>query len=271
MGTQDFCVIKKEVGETPLQALERYRIDAGIPSNVPLAYAGRLDPMASGKLLILIGDECKRQKAYHQLHKEYEFEVLFGVRSDTGDVLGLVDVCGTPKVSADHLQQSIKKLVGPITLPYPNFSSKTVSGKPLHVWTLEGRLSEINVPSYTSEIFLLKLVDFKHISHADVYETSTKKIETIPKVTEESKALGNDFRRPEIRTAWQKFNSSNWSDEYSVATFRCVCSAGLYMRTLAGVIARTVDTCGIAYSIHRTKIGSYQKLPFGFGVWLKQF
>ena len=46
--------------------------------------------MASGKLLILIGDECKNQKKYFGLDKEYEFEVLFGVESDTGDVLGLI-------------------------------------------------------------------------------------------------------------------------------------------------------------------------------------
>jgi tRNA U55 pseudouridine synthase TruB len=40
-------------------------------------------PMASGKLLVLLGEECKHQENYHSLDKEYEFSVLLGIGSDT--------------------------------------------------------------------------------------------------------------------------------------------------------------------------------------------
>ena len=71
--------IHKEVGETPLQALIRVRKLHHIAEDVPLAYAGRLDPMAEGILLVLIGDTCKSQNEYHRLDKKYVFEMLLGI------------------------------------------------------------------------------------------------------------------------------------------------------------------------------------------------
>ena len=103
--------------------------------------------MASGKLLVLIGDECKRQSEYHGLDKEYEFSVLFGISSDTADVLGRLRTLSlVPTVSSEQLAEVAEDLVGDIELPYPHFSSKTVEGKPLHTWTMEGRLEETKFP-----------------------------------------------------------------------------------------------------------------------------
>ena len=83
-------ILEKEIGETPLSCTERWRTSRPDLIGVPLSYAGRLDPMASGKLLILIGEECKQQATYHGLDKEYEFSILFDVSSDSQDVLGRI-------------------------------------------------------------------------------------------------------------------------------------------------------------------------------------
>ena len=128
-----YVILHKHVGETPLQRLQKYQSEHTELSGVPLAYAGRLDPMAEGKLLVLQGDECKVQEKYHDLDKEYEFEVLFGVSSDTADVLGMLHTCDVPELSSAELEKTAQKLIGKIELPYPHFSSKTVQGKPLHV------------------------------------------------------------------------------------------------------------------------------------------
>jgi tRNA pseudouridine55 synthase len=153
-----YATIEKAVGETPLVAAERLRAQLSLGTEVPLAYAGRLDPMASGKLLILIGDECKNQEKYHAFDKEYQFSILFGVHTDTADVLGLAETCAVPNtLDSTLLEQAARTLVGNITLPYPHFSSKTVKGKPLHTWTLEGRLSEIEIPVKESRVYRLSL------------------------------------------------------------------------------------------------------------------
>lgn len=273
---QKYVVLEKQVGETPLQCAEAWR--AAQPpafANVPLAYAGRLDPMASGKLLILIGEECKRQQKYHGLDKEYQFEVLFGVQSDSGDVLGLVASSSRPGLSVRDLEKRLHATCGDfqgqVTFPYPKFSSKTVHGKPLHTWTLEGRLHEIAIPTYTSTVYSLRLNKIRTLTGAEVCATASEKIESIPPVTDDRKALGNDFRRTDVRASWKQLNDEHATDTFAVATFSCTCSSGTYMRTLAEEIAARLGTVGLAFSIHRSVIGTYQPLPLGFGFWRKTF
>ncbi len=267
-----FVVLNKKVGETPLECMEKWR-EAQPPAykTTSLTYAGRLDPMASGKLLVLIGEECKKKDEYLGLDKEYEFSVLLGASSDTGDVLGLVTTQSTTDFSKAKIRHASNQLIGQISLPYPKFSSKTVNGKPLHTWTIENRLHEITIPTKTSTIYKLSLLKLETIKAAELYKAVSYKIETIPTVTEKRKALGNDFRRPDIRDSWKKFLATNTDKDFQIATFRCTASSGTYMRTLAEVLAKQLGTTGLAYSIHRTKIGRYQPILPKIGLWLKTY
>ena len=256
-------MLDKLVGQTPLQCAELWRVNKPELAGVPLAYAGRLDPMASGKLLVLIGDECKVQEKYHNLDKQYDFSVLFGVSSDTADVLGRLQFANTiPTLTLNQLETICTSLVGEIELPYPHFSSKTVKGKPLHVWTLEGRLAEIVIPTKISNIFKLQPTKVETKSRAQIYAEASAKIETIAKVEDASKALGNDFRRVDVRADWKRFAELGTpADLFTIVTFTCINSSGTYMRTLASIIAKAASTTGLAYHINRTTIGRFQPLP----------
>jgi tRNA pseudouridine(55) synthase len=266
-----YIVLEKKVGETPLSCLEDYRAAHSELLDFPMAYAGRLDPMASGKLLVLLGDECKVQEKYHGLDKEYIFEVLLGASSDSGDVLGLLEK-GAKSTTEEDIAHSLKSFVGEVELPYPHFSSKTVEGKPLHTWKVEGKIHEVEIPTKRSTIYKLDLLSVKEKSVLDIYNYATEKIETIPPVTDERKAIGNDFRRDEVRESWRKLLVDTHPETpFTILKIRCICSSGTYMRTLAGLIGERLGTKGLAYSIHRTKIGTYSPLPLGFGFWSKQF
>jgi tRNA pseudouridine(55) synthase len=266
-----YLTVHKAVGETPLQAIERLRIEKHIPREVPLAYAGRLDPMASGKLLVLIGDECKKQEQYHAFDKSYTFEVLIGLGSDTGDVLGLITRTETKTFTQAHIKQVLNTLIGNISLPYPHFSSRTVHGKPLHTWTLEGRLSEIEVPIKHSRTYALTLEKFSTYSAKEIYASVAKKIETIPLVTDPRKALGADFRRDAVRASWSNIASA-WPDTlYQIAQCCCTASSGTYMRSLAEELGTRLGTRALAYSIHRTRIGVYVPLTRRYGFWRSSF
>lgn len=267
-----YATIEKHIGETPLVATERLRAKLNLPASTPLAYAGRLDPMASGKLLILIGNECKRQSMYHDFDKEYAFSVLFGIESDTHDVLGIVERARTsPHINAHTLHTIAHSFEGEITLPYPHFSAKTVQGKPLHVWTLEGKVHDIEVPLRTSRIYKLTPRHTETIPARTLLTRVLEKIETIPTVTEASKALGRDFRRTEVREAWRNLIEEAPQQSYTIAHFTCIASSGTYMRTLASEIAKSIGTTGLAYHIHRTRIGTYRPLWGRFGVWTRSF
>lgn len=265
-----YRTIEKEVGETPLQALERLRERENISKSIPLAYAGRLDPMASGTLLVLMGDECKVQERYHKLDKEYIFEVLLGVTSDTGDVLGIIKP-GSSVASHKSIGPILHELTGKIALPYPHFSSKTVQGKPLHTWTLEGRLAEIEVPIKKSTIYSLKHLTTYQLTAAELVDRVGKKINSLPTVTDPRKALGEDFRRHEVRGSWQLVYALDPYALYTVHQIQCIASSGTYMRSLAERIGAQLGTGALALSIHRTRIGRYFGIPGVGGVWTKRY
>ena len=280
-----YITLDKAVGETPLSCAEDYRAKHKELEGVAMAYAGRLDPMASGKLLILLGEECKNQTNYHGLDKEYEFSVLLGIGSDTHDVLGRLETptlseqpAASPAVvglglaersgaeedvagcSGETIINKItNELIGSIELHYPHFSAKTIQGKPLHMWTLENRLHEIKIPTKKSHVYSLKHTNTETISRADLVEQALLKVNSIPPVTEARKALGNDFRRVDVRADWENIrNDESLPQSYTILHFKCIASSGTYMRTLATVIADKLGTYGLAWHIHRTKIGSYE-------------
>lgn len=263
-----YAVIEKSVGETPLQAIEKFRFKEKIGRDIPLAYAGRLDPMASGKLLVLIGSECKKQKEYHALDKKYQFDVLFGVKSDTGDILGMPMYKKTESISDKKITSAAKKYRGKVTFKYPVFSSKTVENKPLFLWALENRLDEIEIPTTESTIYSLTYKRSWEIEKNRLLEEITAKINSLPKVTETSKELGADFRRKDILHAWEKIlTDTNTQETFHIAIFSCIASRGTYMRTLAEEIGKTLGIKSLAYSIHRKTIGKYQPLICGIGFW----
>ncbi len=257
-------VIWKEIGETPLKALERLRDQESIEADVPMTYAGRLDPLAEGELLILIGEECKKKEEYLGLDKEYEVEILLGAQTDTGDVMGIMDkaVANDIEVSCStvEIKKVISKFVGKIKWPYPAFSSKTFNGKPLFLWSLEGKINQVEIPIRESEIYELEILSNDSIKLAklrDIVHLKINSIKPIPKDVE-SKRLGADFRRVDVLESWANFftqwSSSDSNHEFQIIKVRCSCSSGTYMRTLASKIGEDLGTNGLALSIVRTHI-----------------
>jgi len=54
----------KKIGETPLELIKRVAFN-----KTPVTYAGRLDPMAEGLMILLIGSEVKEKEKYLNLIK----------------------------------------------------------------------------------------------------------------------------------------------------------------------------------------------------------
>ncbi len=268
---QKYIKINKFVGETPLQALERAREKFQLPKDIPIAYAGRLDPMASGTLLLLLGEECKKQKKYHAFDKKYSFSIVFGIHSDTHDVLGRIHTLQSKQLHINEytINKTVCKCKGTLALPYPHFSSKTVSGKPLHTWALEGKIHTIKIPIKESMVHQIKTSAIYTVPGSYIYQQAIKAIKSLPPVIDPKKAIGRDFRRKEILNDWKEFLKTNKQVEFYVADIVCIASSGTYMRSLANHIAERLDSKGIALSIHRTKIGTYKKIFNNVGMWTR--
>lgn len=297
---QKYIVIEKRVGYTPLQELEVLKGAAPELSQVPLTYAGRLDPMASGKLLVLIGDECKKKKRYEKLDKEYEFEVLLGVKSDTGDVLGLVKDFSNLQNTGHHFdvlrnaerphgsyaacgygprtqngnqcfapECVVQSLAGKYTFPYPAFSSKTVHGKPLFEYALAGTLDTIEIPTVEVHIYKMEYLGSRVVARDVLHKDIIDKINTL-QVEGNTGRVAADFRKDEIVDRWRQLLESG-PDQYEILRFKTTVSSGTYIRTLSTLIAQKLGTEGLAYSILRTRIGRYQPVIGRLGFWRRTF
>jgi tRNA pseudouridine(55) synthase len=267
MRTPRYVVLEKPIGQTPLETIEAWRSARPKRANIPATYAGRLDPMASGKLLVLLGEECKKRDLYTGLDKEYEIELVLDVSTDTGDALGMANISsGQTHPLRKEILESVRSCIGTHTIPYPAFSSKTVSGKPLFLYALEGTLDLITIPTHEETIYKIAVQKQSTLSKEQLQKRISDTLSLVPRSTEPSKVLGADFRQDEIRTKWNELLSSLPDERtFTTLTLRVTCASGTYMRTLASRIASELSTRGFALSIKRTKIGRFKKFgPISF-------
>lgn len=250
----------KHIGETSLQAIERLR--ACYPNElagVKLSYAGRLDPMAEGLLLVLVGEENKNREKYLGLDKEYTVEGLLGFESDTYDLMGIIRRVHLPKVYTivgggekvpKFLTSEINKYlecnIGVITQKYPAYSVKTVRGKSLWVWAKEGRLNEIEIPTREVEVYSAHLETVSTIDKGALFEQIKHRIERVR----------GDFRQEDAIRSWESALATD-ETEYPFFKLRVSCSSGTYIRTLVHELGRELGTGALALRITRTKIGEY--------------
>ena len=243
---QSKILLLKPVGETPLECLKRFKIDNPEYKDLPMTYAGRLDPMAEGLLLLLVGFECKKKDDYLYLPKEYEIEVLFGFETDTQDILGLCravlhqNMCRT----ALHISEIINALEIVKNLPqkYPAYSSKTFEGKPLWQWAREGEEKEVESNA--------KITDIEFLGQREI-----NGIELLKNISERISKVTGDFRQHEIINLWKE--KINLEENYKIIFLRVNSTGGAYMRVLASEIGKSLGIPSLAYSIKRTRIGEY--------------
>ncbi|MDP3402442.1 MAG: hypothetical protein Q8S35_00595 [bacterium] len=267
-----YVVLNKKLGQTPLQAIDAWRLEHPEHKDAPATYAGRLDPMATGELLVLLGEECKRQEAYRGLDKEYEIEILLDFSTDTGDILGMPTYSNTITLpSKRDITRTTRAEIGTKEVPYPAFSSKTVDGKPLFLHALEGTLDSISIPTHEERIYSIKHVAARTIEINDLRKRVIDILSLAPRTNEPSKELGADFRQDEIGAAWLNSLSTLEDRGFVVLTLTVTCASGTYMRSLAERIGIELGTQAVALSIHRTRVGQCAALPFGLCVWIKTY
>ena len=246
-------LLEKRIGETPLQTIDRFKASRPRYKDIRATYAGRLDPMASGKLLVLFGDECKKKDQYLGLDKQYDIEILLGAGSDTGDVLGIVESAAEVSVHKKQVEELFSKEVGTFERAYPAYSSKTVAGKPLFLYALEGTLDTIDIPTHKETMYRIALKKIEHVDSSTLRQRITTLLSLTPTSTEESKVLGADFRIADVKNSWEQVLVHKRS--YTVLSINVSCGSGAYMRTLAGRIGESLGTSALALSIHRSAIG----------------
>jgi tRNA pseudouridine55 synthase len=128
-----------------------------LKSEMPLGHAGTLDPLASGVLLVLLGEATKVSRFLLNLPKEYVAGVLFGKQTDTDDITGKVlseqPVTG---LTAQQVQACFERFTGEIEQVPPAFSALKQNGQPLYRLARKGL--EVQPKSRKVRVYELELL-----------------------------------------------------------------------------------------------------------------
>ncbi len=249
--TEKSITVYKRFGETPLECVGRLRAWNPKYTYATLGYAGRLDPMAEGVLVILVNDENKQREEYLSLSKEYVVDILFGFESDTYDILGLVaNTKNTAFASADALVQMAREkialFVGVREQEYPPFSSKPVQGIPLFQWAREGKISSITIPCRKIEIYFCEFLGSRQI----LREACRRRIMYAFSL------VTGDFRQKDIKERWSEVLGNTEDVSFPVVKMRLGCSSGTYVRSIAHELGKMLGIGALALRIVRTKVGT---------------
>ncbi len=246
---EQVITVNKPLGLTPLQAITQFRKKFPLYKSAKIGYAGRLDPMAEGLLLLLINDQNSTKEQFEQLDKEYIFEAIFGFETDSYDLLGKVQLkpTSTAQIDKNHILQKIETYKGKITQRYPPFSSVRVNGKPLFHWAFHNKLDLVTIPEKTVSVYDISLLSLHTISAETLQKDIVKKITLVD---------GN-FRQNDILEQWDLFFKQNKHKTFSLLKASIHCSSGTYIRSLVKNLGEALDTKATTYSIKRTTVGDY--------------
>lgn len=262
MGIKDKIILYKNIGETPLECMTCFKKAFPEYGEVPMTYAGRLDPMAEGLLLCLAGEECKKKDKYLALNKEYVFEVLVGFYTDSHDLLGLVtdeimntedgnsgDVSHPRGGNGGDVPHPWNLRIGRFAQEYPAFSSKTVGGKQLHELAKSGLITdEDELPSREVEIFNFDKIGERKIKGDILLMEIIKRINLVK----------GDFRQEQIKDKWVEKLGDKAVTIFDILKFRVNCSSGTYIRALIRDMSKNNGIPMTVFSILRTKIGDFE-------------
>lgn len=247
MGNPNVILSEKRKGETMGQLTKRVRRALTLSPDTKIAFAGRLDPLATGLVVFTINNHDQRDEII-SLHKTYSFDVVYGVHTDSGDVLGHVTNTNDYKPTISEIKQSAQKVAGSHEQTYPIFSSKTVEGKPLYKHARDDSLSHIELPSKEIEVFSLSLE-----------RCLTQNIDSFKREVEVCIAsVHGDFRQKNIQHSWNSyFNDEQNGSNIQICSFLTRASSGTYIRALARHLAEASGSVGLAHNIRRIQIGNY--------------
>ncbi len=125
-------LLDKPPGPTSCQLVRWVRGQLGTRH---VGHVGTLDPFASGLVPIAVGGAARLSDAVHSLAKEYEWTMVFGQETDTGDCQGrVVEESPVPEDLGRVLAACIPSFIGRIPQVPPAYSALKHKGVPLYAY-----------------------------------------------------------------------------------------------------------------------------------------
>ena len=133
--------IYKEKGYTSHDVVAVLR---GICKQKKIGHTGTLDPIATGVLVLCIGKATKLVEVITSYDKEYEAEVILGIKTDTKDITGKILKEEKAIISKKNIEECLKKMIGTYNQTVPIYSAVKINGKKLYEYARNNE--EIELP-----------------------------------------------------------------------------------------------------------------------------
>ena len=247
--------VYKRIGETTSELANRVKHEYGANK---VAVCGKLDPMARGLTSVLTDDKTKLMEQYMKRDKTYEFKIIFGIKTDTDDIMGLVngfEQSGCRDEDIINYKKAIDEICSCTTQHFHPFSAIKIrmNGKrqSLHQWTLEKKMSIDDLPIKSVNVITKEYGDPQKLCIHAYYKHIKERLSKISSLNRTT------FRVPEIECKWdevmQTIGQSD-NNEVLILPVKLRVSSGFYIRMLPYYLKEQYNIPAHIYDIHRTEL-----------------
>ena len=221
-----------------------YKIKLTYPYINKFSYLNRLDIVASGIVNFVINEECKNIGLYKLKNYYYEWDIIFGISTDSQDIYGLINeinpYCIVNQNKLYNLIDSYKKNY---KQKFPIFSTKKV-----HYQNKKRRLIDlylkdniiIDQPKQDVSIFNIEICNsltYRYLINKFIFD-----IEHI-NITKKNKKR--------ILNILNQYNQLDKTITFPTIKIKANVSSNTYIRQLTTDLADELNLCAISYRIHR--------------------
>lgn len=149
-----FIIINKPKGITSHDVCFKLR---KVFNTKKIGHTGTLDPLATGVLVCAVGKATKLVNYLENENKTYIVDVLFGIDTDTYDILGkVVKECNSFVLTNEDIDKALEYFINTTTQIPPIYSAIKVKGKKLYDYALENK--EVEIEPRPIKIYNLKRI-----------------------------------------------------------------------------------------------------------------
>ncbi len=149
-------VVHKEKGYTSRDVVN---VVSKILQTKKVGHTGTLDPLATGVLVLCVGNYTKFVSKLTNHEKEYVAKIRFGVETDTLDITGKIIKQNSVYPTKESFENILFSFLGRQKQTVPIYSAKKVNGKKLYEYARSGE--KVLLPEQEIEIFSIELMDFQ--------------------------------------------------------------------------------------------------------------
>ncbi len=124
-----------------------------------VGHTGTLDPLATGVLVVTVGEATKISELLTSSFKEYIADIELGTETDTLDITGNILKEETVFKTKEEIENILSSMIGSYDQEVPIYSAVKINGKKLYEYAREKE--EVELPKRKVEVKEIELLNYR--------------------------------------------------------------------------------------------------------------